>query len=97
MLTDSKAHQTVTLAHAEAQAIHEKGEAEGYASQHYPDRTQVQLMGHLATMFQGMQLSVVDSPQGAFGQVMAALVKTLGTAATTTGGAPALALAAAAQ
>lgn len=78
---DVHAKQIVKQASAEAQAIRQKGEAEGYASQQYQDRTQVQLMGHLATMFQGMHLNVVDSQQGAFGQIMSVLVKTLGEAA----------------
>lgn len=80
ILSEAQAAQTVTLAHAESQALREKGEAEGYASQHYRDRTQVQMMSQMATMFKGMHLTVVDSQQGAFGQVMASLVKTLGDA-----------------
>jgi regulator of protease activity HflC (stomatin/prohibitin superfamily) len=68
--SEAKSREIERLAEAEAKAIRVKAEAEGFAKEQFEDRTQLQMAEIISKMFQGTNLTVMDSNQGQIGALL---------------------------
>jgi hypothetical protein len=75
--SEAKAREIERLASAEAKAIRVKAEAEGYAKEQFEDRTQLQMAETISKMFQGTNLTVMDTNQGHVGALLHKMVGAL--------------------